>query len=70
MKVDSLAEKMVRIDGGKLTMKQKKLLLQQIKNEEKKNENPDFDPRKNRLPNGIRPYAVVQTFTGTGTKLR
>jgi hypothetical protein len=31
------------------------MLLAAVVEEEKKNENPDFDPRKHRLERGIRP---------------
>ena len=34
-----------RIDGKKLTDKQKQELLQKVKDERKAQENPDFDPR-------------------------
>lgn len=47
--------KYVRLDGKKLTDQQKVNLLNQAKEEEKK-ENPDFDPRKHRITHGIRGY--------------
>lgn len=54
-KIAEIEEKYRRIDGKKLTEKQKQELLQKFKDEEKK-ENPDFDPRKHRLKHGIRNY--------------
>ena len=69
-KVDELAQKAVRIDGGALTQKQKKLLHAQVVEEEKKHENPDFDPRKHRLPKGIRPVKELETFTGQGIRMK
>jgi hypothetical protein len=44
VKMSELADKHRRIDGQKLTRRQKESLLAKVKEEEKK-ENPDFDPR-------------------------
>lgn len=55
-KLQAIEEKYKRVDGKKLTDKQKQELLQKSKDEEKKRENPDFDPRQHRLTHGIRNY--------------
>jgi len=74
-KIAEIEAKHVRIDGKKLTEKQKQELLQKVKDDEKK-ENPDFDPRKHKLKHGIRNYRepgeavkVTGAFTGGGVKI-
>lgn len=74
-KLKELEGKYVRIDGKKLTQKQKKDLLAKVKEEEKSKEQPDFDPRKHRLVHGIRDYSEngvfgVNSFQGQGIKLK
>jgi len=70
-KVKELQSKVVRIDGAKLTAKQMRTLGQYVKEEEEKLENPDFDPRKHRMPNGIRPQASTSFGQGgKGIKLK
>lgn len=65
-----------RIDGKKLTDKQKQELLQKVKDERKAQENPDFDPRQHRLKHGIRNFReagekekTMGTFQGGGVKI-
>ena len=64
-----------RIDGKELTARQKRDILAQLK-KQKLEENPEFDPRKNRLQHGIRNYLQSgQTrhepgaFAGKGTSI-
>jgi len=74
-KIAELEEKYKRIDGKKLTEKQKQDLLQKFKDDEKR-ENPDFDPRQHRLKHGIRNYRepgeapkTTGTFVGGGVRI-
>lgn len=53
---------LTRADGGKITAKQMAALTKAVAREEAKTENPDFDPRKHRIPNGIRPEATPSFF--------
>lgn len=55
-----VASKYTRIDGKELTAKQKREILDKLKADEKA-ENPDFDPRKNRITHGIRGYMQAGT---------
>ena len=54
----SIAGKYTRIDGKELSQKQKREIIQQMKEKEKA-ENPEFDPRRHRLTHGIRNYREV-----------
>ena len=71
----SIAGKYTRIDGKELSQKQKREIIQQMKEKEKA-ENPEFDPRRHRLTHGIRNYREVGqqvhepgAFQGTGTAI-
>lgn len=75
--MSALEGQYTRIDGKKLTDKQRRQLLEKAKEEEKR-ENPDFDPRKHRLIHGIRGYTeggaagrsfAPGAFQGQGVKI-
>ncbi len=55
-----MEKKLVRLDGKKLTEKQKQDLLKK-EMEALKKEEEDFDPRKHRLKHGIRNYDKANT---------
>ena len=64
-----------RIDGKPLTEKMIREQLKKMK-DKKQEENPTFDPRKNRLKHGIRNYREageakheIGAFTGTGMRI-
>ena len=56
-KLSAIEHKYQRLDGKKLTDKQKLDLLNKLKSDEKQ-ESPDFDPRKHRLVHGIPNYTA------------
>jgi hypothetical protein len=49
-------QKYKSLNGKPLSEKQRQTLLARKKEELRKQENPDFDPRKHRLRHGIRGY--------------
>lgn len=70
-----MESKYTRIDGKALSAKQKREILDSLKQKEKA-ENPDFDPRKHRLQHGIRGYVesgqtrhAPGAFQGSGTAI-